>query len=239
MDPELPVDPTSVFIASVPGREENLRVVIKSLYDQADGIFIYLDGYTSIPAWLSEFPKTSSQIGFFLGDGGKFIGHQKGYNLTVDDDLFYPSTYVEDLVRVINAHNRKAVVSYHGKILTQYPVSSYYRDPSIMKLMCLEEVRMTRRVHIVGTGAMGYHSDTIRFRAFDFPVRNMADLWASKRCIEKGVEMVCAKHRAGYIRHQEIDFSKTIYERFKDSDEEQTRIVNEMLQNSFEGDGFQ
>jgi hypothetical protein len=54
----------------------------------------------------------------------------------------------------------------------------------------------------------------------------MADIWMALHLQALAVPVVVLGHRAGWIRHLAIDLEDTIYARFVDRDEEQTRIVN-------------
>lgn len=134
------------------------------------------------------------------GDAMKFKGvvEKKGYCFTVDDDLKLPPDYIEYMIRKIEWYNRKAVITLHGKILRQWPVSSFY-DSVFHKFRCTDEVRKDVPVHIPGTGVMGWHSDTITFSMDDFPEKNMADIWAGIKCERENVPRICVAHSSAWI----------------------------------------
>lgn len=160
-----------------------------------------------------------------LGDANKFRGviGKKGYCFTVDDDLIYPENYVEYMIEKIEKYDRKAVITLHGKIILNQPISSFYGS-DFLKLRCLDKVSKDIPVHIPGTGVMGWHSDTIQFSMNDFPKPNMADIWAGIKCETEGVQRICAKHDAGWLKH--ISNKTDLYRQNRSRDKLLTDTIN-------------
>jgi len=85
----------TINIATITERESLLINTIKSLYDQADRINIWLNNYRSIPLWLSD-PKIKHHATINnVGDAGKFGFKSKGFIFSCDDDIIYPPDYVK------------------------------------------------------------------------------------------------------------------------------------------------
>lgn len=218
-----------VGMASVVGRERELKDAVESLYDQVDVMYVYLNNYTFIPDFL-ERPKIeifTSQYHGDMGDAGKFFKVQDcdGYFFSCDDDLIYPSDYVVSTIHKIELYERKSVVTYHGAILNELPIKSYYNDRK--QLHFKKEQHNDITVHIGGTGVTAFHTDTIKVKYADFPIANMADIWMGVLCQEQNIPIRCLSRSFGWIKMSPFtNNTKTIYSKFKLDDSPQTNIIN-------------
>lgn len=216
----------------MPQRRASLRQTIESVLPQCDELHIYLNDFSEIPNWLYHHKifiyASQNEIGD-LGDVGKFynVENEKGYIFTIDDDLVYPPTYAEDCIQEIEACQRKAVVTCHGRIFPNRPIASLYRDYD-EAFHCL---RYTRRsfIHMLGTGVTAFHSDTIIPPFSIFKRKNMADVWLSILLQKKKIPILCMQHRDGYIRESEkYDRSYTIWNYLHNNDQYQTEQINKI-----------
>jgi hypothetical protein len=230
-------------LATIKEREQFFYRVCQDLHKQVHGIQAYLNDYDEPPAWQHDFPNLklfmAQDEDGDLGDAGKFYKHDQpdSFYVVVDDDLFYPSDFVAVLIDGIERYDFAAAVTLHGRILNPMlnnRFTSYYRDPRAALVQCrtLDHVFKDTVIHCPGTNAFAYHTDTITFDIADFKRywpkgRNMGDIWSGIKCREQGVPVVCLAHAGGWVRHQPIDLSRTIYEWEKDRDEDQTRAINE------------
>ena len=177
--PEVQTSVIHAALASIPSRSLALTRVVDSLLPQVDYLHVYLNEYSSVPPFLIH-PKievTRSQDFGDFGDAGKFWWASKvnGYYLTCDDDLLYPSDYVQTLIEGIEKYGRKAVVSFHGD---NYQKAETF-ERSRKRFPCLHEYPRTEysRVDMPGTGVMGLHTSLIKIPMEAFPIPNMADVW--------------------------------------------------------------
>ena len=218
----------SLGVASVPDRSDSLVQTINSLYDQVDEIHVFLNGYKIVPKELhkSKIKIYTSQEFGDMGDAGKFfkVGECTGYYFSVDDDIIYPKDYVQKTIEKIEMFGRKYVVSYHGAILLNPPVHSYYKGRK--QLHCLHKQGNDIPVHVGGTGVMAFHTSTIHVQYEDFRLPNMADIWMALACQKKKVGIMCLAREGGWITLSSlIDESKTIYAN-KSNHDVQTETVN-------------
>ena len=140
----------TVSIASIPKREEALQSTINSLINQVDKINVYLNGYNHIPEFLDrkniEFMR--SQESKDLGDVGKFYWANKikGYHFTCDDDIIYPSNYIEFMIDKLNQYS--GFISLHGAILVE-PIISFYRCRIVYHFMhdLKEDKKYCKSIH--------------------------------------------------------------------------------------------
>lgn len=223
-------------IASIPERENALKLVINSIIKQVDEIFVYLNNYKSIPDYLKHHKikafLSKNEIDD-LGDIGKFykINKLKGYYFTMDDDIVYPADYVIKMIDKIEQHKRKYVVSLHGRIFDKLPVHSYYKGHT-SAFQCLSLVKKDAFAHVVGTGVLAFHTDTIKIKLSDFKASNMADIWFSKKCHDNNVKCLIMAHENRWIREITIhDTNYSIYTFCNKNDKYQTQVVNEIKWN--------
>lgn len=222
-----------VSVASMPSRSVSLMETINSIYNQVDEIHVYLNDYKVIPEFLNydkiKVFLSQNEIGD-LGDVGKFFKVEKieGYHFTIDDDLIYPGDYVKNTIDIIEKHNRKCVVSYHGRRFRDFPIQSYYRSARADdRFACLREVKSFEWLHIGGSGVTAYHTDTIRFEITDFKTKNMADIWYSKKCQENKVPILLIPHKKGYIiESTKYDKNTSIFAHCHVDDTYQTNVIN-------------
>lgn len=166
-----------------------------------------------------------------LADNGKFhnAGYMEGYHLTCDDDLLYPKDYIEKTIAGIEKYGRKAVVGYHGVTLKPTPIKTYYFDRLIFK--CLKELQSDMPVHILGTGALGYHASVMKLSISDFKTPYMADIYFGVAAQKQSVPMICLAHDADWIkqtRYANSFVATSIYAKHRNNHSIQTAVCNEL-----------
>lgn len=185
-------------LAAIPSRELALKRVVNSLVHQVDQLGVYLNGWNSIPEFLNH-PKivvAMSQDHGDLGDAGKFfwINNFEGYYFSCDDDLVYPSDYVQRIIDKIKYYDYKAVVGWHGSVVSD-SFEDYY-DPKDRRVFSYSAGRpFDLDVHILGTGVLGFHSSTIKVSLEDFERPNMADIFFARLGQEQKVKFVVMEHK--------------------------------------------
>jgi SAM-dependent methyltransferase len=232
--PEAPRrEPVTASLASIPSREGMLLEVVRKLLPQVDQLNVYLNGYSQVPGWLrvSKLTVARSQDHGDRGDAGKFFWADsvRGYHLTCDDDLDYPSDYAMRLVRDIEALHRRAVISYHGVRLRE-GFSTYYSPADREVFHFAEPLQDWLGVHLGGTGVMGYHSSTLRVHPGDFQQPNMADVWLGLLAQQQKVPIVTPPRAAGWLR--DLGSQDSIFSRGSAGEgtaELQTRVIKAQM----------
>lgn len=198
------MDKKEVFvgIAAIPEREKALEETIKSLINQVDRIGVYLNNWDHpiLPAYLNhkKIEIMTSQKNGDYGDAGKFywVDNFKGYYFTCDDDIVYPKDYISRTISAIKKYNNKAVIGFHGSIIKD-DFETYY-DPKYRQVLSFATERANDTpVHILGTGTIGFNTDTIKVSFADFLEPNMADIWFAKLGQEQEVAFIVQKHKKG------------------------------------------
>lgn len=193
-------------LASIPERAHLLRRVVEALLPQVDRLGVYLNDYAIMPAFLRH-PRIEVRGGPFApgpdrGDAGKFawsMEGEDGIRFTCDDDLDYPPDYCDTLEAAIEWYGRRAVVGFHG-VIVRRPVEDYYRDRGVLHYC--SALPEDRDVHILGTGALAYHTSTIRVDPDGWP-RNASDVGLGADLQRARVPRVCLAHTAGWLRSME------------------------------------
>lgn len=232
------MDKIVATMATMPGREESLRDVIASIIDQVDELRIYANNLHKkeiklhIPPIYLHHRKLkwlfSDDHAGDLGDAGKFyhIEDIDGYHFTIDDDIIYPPDYVATMVEAVDRYERRCAVSLHGRTFGPGSIRSYYHCAA-GQYSCMRHVAADKHAHVIGTGVLAYHTDTLRIPFSEFQASNMGDIWFSKYCQEKKIPRIILKHEAGWVKDsQNYDQSNTIYADNCKDDTLQTKVVN-------------
>ncbi len=201
-------------LATIPRRAVQLRHVVERLLPQVDRLGVYLNGYEDVPRFLDlhgiEVVRSAEHGD--RGDAGKFFwaGSTQGYHLICDDDLDYPEDYVERLLAGIERHGRRAVVGFHGCVLRE-EVADYHRSRRLLHFS--RALASDTPVHVLGTGACGYHASAIEVWPKDFAAPNMADVWLALLGQRQGVPFVCLAREQDWLTELPGCREHSLYER--------------------------
>jgi hypothetical protein len=200
-----------VGIASIERRKDSLKKTINSILHQTDNLGVYLNEWSHIPEWLNHHKikiETSQSI-INQGDAGKFywVDNHKGYYFSCDDDLIYPEDYIEKTIKKIENYQRKAAISYHGSIINEN-FTNYYDHKSRKVLSYYYSRKNDTEAHILGTGVLGFHSETINVRFEDFEKPNMADIYFALLAQQQKTPLIVQSHNKGEVFSS--DYSESI-----------------------------
>jgi len=210
--------PVVAAMASMPQRRPMMADAVASLLLQCDRVRVFLNGYPEVPEFL-DHPRVDirrSQDWDDKGDAGKFgwidVADEPGYRVVVDDDLVFPPDFVRQSVATLRRYQDHAFVGLHGVLLRQ-PVTGYYDPASRYTFHFESAVQRDRTVHVLGTGALCYHSSKLDLRWDDFAHRNMADMFVAVYAQQHGIPMVTFPRARNWVRQnkQEGGFD-TIYD---------------------------
>jgi hypothetical protein len=203
----------TAHLATIPSRENTLRLVLESIVPFVDHTFVSLNGYKYVPSWLDEFKAVTVSVNDnSLGDAMKFsrVKDVTGLVYILDDDLIYTPKFFSLLQEKVNFY--KCPCSLHGK--------SYERPVVRFKSIkgnyrCLSTVDTDHSdIDIIGTGVLCYRTEMVKLSLEDFKIKNMSDIWYSKLAHEQGVKLVVAEHKAGIVRY--LNPQETIWTSTKD-----------------------
>jgi len=167
------------LIVTIPQRQEALQKVIHCLYDQVDEMRIIFNNYEEIPLWVSEKekikPYRNTQDSHTSNAVWLMMGGVDGYVFTCDDDLLYPSDYVEIMLKKYKEHKGLSIVTMYGEWLKR-PFETSYRMGR-RSLIYYKSLPKDMKVDIAGVGCSLFHTDLLRPKIEDFPDASTRDLW--------------------------------------------------------------
>ncbi|MDQ7733400.1 glycosyltransferase family A protein [Halomonas sp. SpR1] len=218
-------------VAVIESRWSSFEKTVKSVIDQVDKLYVYQNGFKRIDEFLLD-PKieviSSVDTNIDRGDAGKFymLGEIKNsYYFSIDDDLLYPEDYVCTTLKYLSALQDKCVVSYHGRVLKE-SASCYYSDIE-ENYRCLDDVTHLEQVEFAGTGVMAFDVENIKIGFDFFEQENMADIWMGIYCNKNDIPMYVLPHQSGWIKHNEIDFKDTIFNKYKKNKSHPNNVLKE------------
>lgn len=205
-------------MASIPRREPFLRVAIESIIPYLDGLYLYLNDYKSVPAWLNQYPKVipflSRDLKSDMGDAGKFYGLNRiessdYYYFTLDDDMIYPAEYVWRMIEKIEKHQRKGIVGCGGYTMRSQ-VRHFYSDRNTNWHISSANGH-DQPVHILHTCLTAWHASTLAFKYEDCEAPNMGDIWLALAAQKQNVPMILIERPAGWVKVAQIPIQETIF----------------------------
>lgn len=225
-------------VAVIESRWNSFEKTVESIIGQVDKLYVYQNGFKRVDDFLID-PKikviSSLDTGVDRGDAGKFymLGEIKNsYYFSIDDDLLYPEDYVQTTLKYLNALKNKCVVSYHGRVLKKN-ATCYYSDIE-ENYRCLDSVSHLEQVEFAGTGVMAFDVENLKIDFSFFERENMADIWMGIYCNKNNIPMYVLPHQSDWIKHNEIDFSETIFNKYKKNKSH----PNEVLKDKYWTNGF-
>lgn len=219
-------------IASIPDREEMLEKVVRSLRNQVNHVNVMLNGYDHTPFYLHKSGITVRHFDNSKGDAVKFygLGNVRGYIFTCDDDLLYPEDYADVMIAKLKEHNNRVILTNHGRIMEDKPVSNSYtdrrggiRNPD-SKFHCLLDAPREAYLDIGGTGVMAWHSDYFFPDYEKITKKNMADIWVHGFAREQECKILHNPHREGWIQY--LHPKHTIWDDHFENPQAQTDLYN-------------
>ncbi len=185
-----------VGIATMPGREHNLKIAMESLNSQSDEIRVYDNGKEPID----------------LTDNGKFRFlsdyDEPVYYFSCDDDLIYPSDYVAKSIFAIEKHG--CIITYHGRYLLGRD-RNYYTGHKGYR--CLADVDGDHEIDVAGTGVTAFRTDYFNpTQIYKSEYKKMSDVVFSLEAAVQMKRIMLIGHKNNWILDQKgIPVGKTIH----------------------------
>ena len=179
-------------IATQPYRFSSLMKTLESIRDQFDEVRICLNGFRSVPIELDGY---TTYLGDDLTDNGKFFwsGCESEYYFTLDDDIVYPSDYVQRTLPLIGDR----VVSYHGRRLVGRG-EKYYDNHHVY--LFGDRMEKETSLDVAGTGVMAFDTDVFRPTLWTSPNLRMSDLLISLEAHMRRIPLVCLPSKSAWIK---------------------------------------
>jgi glycosyltransferase involved in cell wall biosynthesis len=202
--------PIIVGIATFKGREELLKRTIESLDGQVDKIIIY-----------------DNEVNTDLTDNGKFYGltlqKKACYYFSCDDDIIYPSNYIQHTIQAIEKYN--CIVTYHGRKLKGKGLEYYHGHDAYS---AFKNVSQDMQIDIAGTGVTAFK--TSYFNPIDLinsQYKKMSDVIFSLEAKKQNKKILMLTHGQEWIKEQRTKINIHT-EQIKNS-QTQTKLCDEIL----------
>lgn len=197
-------DDVTVAMATQPCRVDSYINVVYELLPQCTRMCICFNGFDEIP---KNLPKSSKIIAICANDknGIKdlgcdnkmyWLGDFKGYYATVDDDIIYPSNYIQSLKATLKKYRNSIITSFHGQV---YNIDQTGKmTMSNRRLVRYDVLHEDVWCHRLGMGVAMFHPKMVGLDKSIFlsSPKNTGDdelmaLWAQRN----NIPMLCASTR--------------------------------------------
>lgn len=212
-------------MATMPQRIKGAIKTIESTYEQFDKIRLYLNNFDSIP---DEFIRDKIEI--HQGDDLKSTGkvfwamNPDEYHFIGDDDIIYPPTYAEDMIKTLNEYDDKVFVSCGGKILKSGIKGSYFRDISL-SFHALKTVDENTFVQVGINCAAVFNTNNVKIDYKKFKYHYMDDIEVALQLQEQKIPVLVRAHKSDYLTYfPPTGF--TLHLKYVHNDSTQTEMAN-------------
>lgn len=221
--------PIIATMCSIPARTTAMQSALKSVIDQVDRLYIYLDKYESVPEFIQNDDRIivtrSQSVDFDFRDNAKFLPYNslksefsEFHFFTLDDDIRYPKDYIARHLTVSRDFGDGCITGLHGVIYEEDPVRYFKRR--LVSHFRKDALRGHSLVNCLGTGTTAFNSSC--FPAID-PRRwqrgGMVDIYFSILAKLKNVPMVCMARTENWLADAETNAGgPTLFDEFKEKD---------------------
>jgi hypothetical protein len=220
-------------IATIPSRVESFADVLSRLVPQVDHLFVYLDGHAAAPSALKQQSKLTI---FHAEKCGNLHASSRLLPMTFlgrpcifvifDDDIIYPTDYVETLVEGLAKRGGRAVVGFHGNCFKP-PYASYAKDR--VNINFKEGLEIDTQVDELGAGTSAFLSENLAIDPREFPYVNMDDLIlaieAERRCLPR----ICLRRSTGWLAKHPKPQTWNLWSDVLKDDSRETKLLAQLI----------
>ncbi len=220
-------------IATMPTRNDTFREMLPAILEQVDRLYVYLDGFKEIPTILQKHPKIYPML--LPKKGGlhtcsRFLAPMQFRSEAIivffDDDIQYPSDYVEKIKNALVKYGRIAVVGFHGRVFRP-PHVSYARD--CVGYHFSDDLYEDLEVHLLGTGTAAFLSSAIKINPNKWRYKNMADLYLAAEALNSNLKLIALKREPNWLKPLAQDQEDSIWSATKKDDSVQSSFMRNLL----------
>jgi len=187
-------------MATFPARAESAALAVASLLPQVDRLYIYFNGYDTVPAFAQDDRIVSIVGGPDLSAIGKTVAFDYISNsivLTVDDDFVYPADYVSRLLSILQRHQGRALVCVHGSIFA--PGAQWYYERSTV-YTSRKSLGACSFAMLAGSGTAAFDQSALNARYEQFAGQVAVDLKLSLLARNHGIPIICIDREAEWLK---------------------------------------
>ena len=220
-------------IATMPTRIEGFERSLNSMLAQVDRVFVYLDNFQSVPAFLNDNPKISvfraEELGNYHASSRLLALGQLNSPcvlLPFDDDIVYPPDYAATLVSALGINGGRAIVGVHGRIFRP-PHKSYVRD--VVTVHFSSELPATIHVHELGGGTCAFLSDRLSLDVARWPSTEMDDILLAIEAQKRSLPRIAIKRPENWLQPILQNQEDSLWKKAQQDDAIQSKLMRLLL----------
>ncbi len=194
---------TVACMATYPGRFDILERSVRSIADQVDHLFIYvnntLDGLPDLTAFANVTILDAAHHKGNISANGKVYPTRYASDcliFTLDDDFIYPPDYVARLQKIFDLCQNRCCVAVHGCILPPEP--EWYYDRAAV-FTSYEALGKTQLINLAGSGTFAFHQSTLDCTFSRFEPDVQVDLVFSRLAQEQRLPIWCPSRPQNWL----------------------------------------
>lgn len=220
-------------IATMPSRIETFAQVLPVIVSQVDQVFVFLDGFETIPGFLQGLTKVTmvrSQDAGNYHAAGRFLCLQQlarpSVVLSFDDDIHYPSDYAAKLIQALVRFDGKAVVGVHCQIFRP-PFANYVRDRKVFHFA--DRLWRFKRCDELGAGTLAFCTDRFSFDVRPWTTFRSNDICVAIEAKKAGLPLWCIPRRNRWMQPFSQPQAFSIWAETQRDPREKTTLMRQLL----------
>lgn len=213
----------------MPTRSDTFPKALESILPQVDHLYVFLDGFEAVPAFISTNPKCRPFIldpADSIHASSRFLAASLfGENAVIcifDDDILYPPGYTANIVAAIGERGPNVIVGFHAARF-QPPHASYVSDRHMLPFN--RETRQVFRVHELGSGTLGFRSDTFAPDPRTWRHHDMDDLYVAAEAHRLGLALEALPRPGRWIRALAFNQPDSLWNQTLKDDRRQSALM--------------
>ena len=219
---------TTANLATQKHRLNTATDAIKSIYKQVDVVRVFID-FDTPDEWnlfdnidivyLNNEPlRSSRKVAYAM--------NENEYYFVIDDDLIYPSDYVEKYLELLHKYDDKALITIGGKILKEGHKRSYFGDLK-HNYHFTNNIKTPTPVHIALNCAACWNTNILKINMGYFDYFHMDDICVSVQANQQNIPRIIIPHKSDWLKYNKPN-GKTLHEEFLGNDKTQTKVINKI-----------
>ena len=193
----------SILMASFPFRKKWMLKCIDDLFDQCDNFYLWLNQYTEIPKELLKYDQSKMHIHLStdnLKENGRYLFFdgpcKDDYCFICDDDINYPTNYVQNTIDCFKRNGDNIVVAYY--IHSNYKFMSEHKKDSVENTLINSVVPHYR----FGLGVTAFIPSIMNFQFTNEElIRNYdIEMFVAQQCVDNGIRVITPKRPDKFVR---------------------------------------
>ena len=220
-------------MATMSSRTGTFPAALASVLPQVDRLYLFLDGFESIPAEIRAQEKCFAVVTREPGNlhaSSRFLAPRLfGSDAVIclfDDDILYPEGYVQRIAAALDEFGGEALVGFHA-FLYLPPHRSYVRDRLMIGFP--RSLTAPRRVHELGSGTLGFLSSRFSPDPTSWRYHDVDDLYVAAEANRSGLFKIALPRPQGWIRPLAANQEDSLWRATLKDDRRQSEIMRYVI----------